>query len=313
MFDRLVVTGANGFLANELFKELGAHGFDHHILAVTRNCNLNLEKYGIKDYSLASTTSIASGTESLKKDDLILNCAFPRNADPYKLAPGLEYIDTVFQRASWANVRGLINISSQSVYDPLRAHPANEDSPLVLESPYAVAKFHTEVILEKNCRHIPHTNIRLASLIGPQLSSRVLNKFIASALAGKTIAIAESGKLFGYLDVRDAALALAVLIESEPHNWANVYNIGPDESYSLTSLAESIAKIIPGVSTRITVSKDEQQVSSAIDSDKFRTQFDWSPSFNIEDSIQSNIEYELNAKGADHSERGAFLYRAREY
>ena len=232
-----------------------------------------------------------SGITSLKEDDLVLNCAFPRSADSNELAAGLDYIDTVFQKASYAGVCGVINISSQSVYDPLRKAPADENSPLVLKDAYAVAKYHVEVILEKDCKNLPYTSIRLASLIGPQLSSRVLNKFVVSALAGKTITVTENGKLFGYLDVRDAALALAVLIESDPHSWASVYNVGPDKSYSLTSLTEGVANAIPSTST-IVISGEGPQTSSAVDSSKFRSQFGWNPLFDIEESIQSIIEYE---------------------
>ena len=82
-----------------------------------------------------------------------------------------------------------------------------------------------------------------------------------------------------------------MLIESDPHSWASVYNVGPDKSYSLTSLTEGVANAIPSTSI-IVISGEGPQTSSAVDSSKFRSQFGWNPLFDIEESIQSIIEYE---------------------
>ena len=62
--------------------------------------------------------------------------------------------------------------------------PATEETSLNLETKYAVGKYATELLVNKICRNIPHTNLRMASLIGEGFEQRITNKLVAKAILG---------------------------------------------------------------------------------------------------------------------------------
>ena len=138
----------------------------------------------------------------------------------------------------------MINISSQSVYDQKRCYAATEDSPLLLQSNYAVGKYASELfmkLLEKDA-HV--TNVRMASLIGPGFDQRLTNKMAKSAIQDRKISYQINDLVFGFLDVEDAARAILRLAAVPAARWKTVYNLGSDASYSLREIACTIAEIL---------------------------------------------------------------------
>ena len=86
------------------------------------------------------------------EDAIVINCAYPRNSTGTVIADGLKYIQGVFEAAVENRAAAIINISSQSVYSQQRTEAATEDTPLCLESPYAVGKHAIELMLESICK-----------------------------------------------------------------------------------------------------------------------------------------------------------------
>src|SRR5690625_2633417 len=46
--------------------------------------------------------------------DVLINCAFPRTSDPKALAKGIQYTESLISDTVARNLKGFINISSQS-------------------------------------------------------------------------------------------------------------------------------------------------------------------------------------------------------
>lgn len=172
------------------------------------------------------------------KIDCLIHCAFPRNAQADQWANGIAYGFRILFLAKQYDVNRVINISSQSLYGWNRTQPADENAPIILNSPYTSGKFSSEQLVERLFADRQHTSIRLASLIGPESSERVPNKLVADLLSRKSLNIQGGNQLFSFLHIDDAADALNTVITTPSDNWRACYNVGTEEAHTLTEIAE---------------------------------------------------------------------------
>ena len=240
---KLVVTGASGFLGRELLRQALETGIS--VTALSSRPDRLREMFGqAEKLSSLGREALAEGLVSFEEDDVLINCAFPRTNDDSQMAGGLAYVEEVLRCAVKCGAKALINISSQSVYDQKRCYAATEDSPLLLQSNYAVGKYASELfmkLLEKDA-HV--TNVRMASLIGPGFDQRLTNKMAKSAIQDRKISYQINDLVFGFLDVEDAARAILRLAAVPAARWKTVYNLGSDASYALREIACTIAEIL---------------------------------------------------------------------
>jgi NAD dependent epimerase/dehydratase family. len=200
--------------------------------------------------------------------DFLVNCAFPRDADGIEMAKGLAFIADVLKMAVEGKVGAVINISSQSVYSQTRAASATEKDLPDLESKYAVGKYASELLTNAICHDTPHTNVRMASLIGPGFDARLTNKMIDSALRDGRLTIKAGKQKFGFLDIEDAVSGLIQIINSPVEQWKNVYNLGGDGGYSLAQIAIVVAAVIKKELNReigLEIVEDETQLNTTLE------------------------------------------------
>ena len=287
----VMVTGAGGFLGRNLVAELASRG--HAVYAVTSKSEGELGASELA--AVVPNRDFEAIAELMDGADVLVNCAFPRNVDGYQLADGMDYLQRVFAIAGASQVGAVVNISSQSVYSQTRTEPAREDTPVCLESKYAVAKYASEQLLEAYCGDKPHTNIRLASLIGPGFDQRVVNKMVRRALESGVIEVCDNGSRFGYLDVLDAADALVAVCESDPDEWEQVYNLGPEGGVTLTEIAECAAKEVGarcGRQVKLRMGgSDSQATSSVLDSALFDRSFDWEARNSLLETVKRIVDF----------------------
>ncbi len=289
---KIMVTGAAGFLGRNLVAELVRRG--HAVYAVTSKSEEELGANGLA--AVVGNRDFETISELLDATDVLVNCAFPRNVDGRKLAEGMDYLQRVFATAGASNVGSVVNISSQSVYSQSRTEPAREDTPVCLESKYAVAKYASEQLLEAYCGNKLHTNIRLASLIGPGFDQRFINVMAKRALENGIVEVSDSGSRFGFLDVDDAVTALVALCECAPlDSLGRVYNLGIEGSYSSTDVADELVRVFRdlgwGVELRHRESQGSSSTSSELDSACFQRDFGWEACESLHSSALKIIDY----------------------
>ncbi len=241
---KILITGASGFLGS-------------HIVARLKND----ECYEV--YALSSKPDELRGRlggENVKyfyKDALnfetmegtvVVNCAYPRNSTGKAIADGLKYIQTVFETAIKFKADAIINISSQSVYSQYRTEAATEETPVCLESPYAVGKYAVELMLESICKgsETAYTNLRMASLIGPGFDQRIVNRLAKQILNQEPITIVRQEKRMGFLDVEDAVNAIIAVSYAVYPSWQPVYNVGNGRGYTVEEIYNSVASELRG-------------------------------------------------------------------
>lgn len=295
---KIVITGAAGFLGSHLVERLKEDERYFVYALSSRGEELQrLSTYANVEY--CSKSVIFSDNENkILNDSVIINCAFPRASTGAGMADGLRYIQNLFDRAFSSSAKAIVNISSQSVYSALRDVAATEMTPICLETPYAVGKYATELILESSCKEtgIPYTNIRMASLIGPEFDQRIVNRLITNALQGKDLHITRSERRFGFLDVEDAVGAIISLLKTAPEIWKSVYNVGNAKEYSVEEIVQNIKKVFKEKCQKfpdIFFENKEEKGNSSVDYHLFHNDTGFEPMIELCESISKIMEKEL--------------------
>lgn len=291
---KVVVTGAGGFLGKEIVRQVSQVD-DAELFAVSTRPESIMAQ---NSTTVLSADEYVAGCREVCDCQVLINCAFPRNEDPRSMALGLDYVEKVARSVSTYGFSRVINISSQSVYSQFRDYDAIESSPIVLESKYAVAKYLVEKMFDIATEDIgvERTHVRLASLIGPSFDQRLPNKLAKKMIAGEAVEISNSGQRYGYMDVRDAASGIIALAISSNVDLKPVYNLGSGESISITEVAVAVKAALynaAAIDAELTI-KDVSSVessNSSVDSELFFSDFEWSPSFTIVDSINDIVRY----------------------
>lgn len=293
---RLVLTGAGGFLGRNLLPLLLEEGVI--VSAITSRthfelCQLAGVDAGDECVRVVSQADREGISEALADSDFLINAGFPRNSDGRQLARGMKFISWLFQEASRRGTRAVVNISSQSVYDQYRTEPATEETPACLESPYAVAKYATELMLNCSCARSPHTNIRLASLIGPGFDQRVVNKMIKNALTEKRILASDQTGMFGYLDIMDAALAIIRILAINPAEWPEVVNVGSGAGYTTADIAKLIRSEVTGRGYSVDIVFEEMnnsKINTMVSANLLRKLTGWCPATPLSKTVKRIVD-----------------------
>lgn len=285
-----LVSGAGGFLGKTLVDELLQKKMYSVRALTTQKEKMNALFGSNPDFSVTD--------EIPENVDVFFNCAFPSNADGIRMASGLKYIAELFCQCKKKNVRAVINISTQSVYSQKRIYPADESTPCNLESQYAVGKYAVEQLTNSIFSSIPHVNLRLASMIGPESNQRITNRFVQKVIAGEDLHVVEGKQLYGFLDVRDAVDAIVRFSLVEPNLWQEVYNVGSDWNYTLQDVASCVVKVGAhyGYFTNVIRENDDGKIrNSTLISQKLQQLLNWKAKITLEQTIHDIYqEYQKN-------------------
>lgn len=289
---RLVISGASGFLGSNIVRKAIAANIP--VVAITSRTD------ALSGVTAVSTEYFLKNGYPCSAEDVFINCLFPTNADGFKMANGLDKVYRMITMARKSGVGAFVNISSQSVYPSRRTAPAGEGEPLSLETPYAVGKYSSEVFLNQVFQEVPHTNIRMASLLGVGYEQRILNRMVDQALKGMQLKVVGGMQRYGFLDVRDAADGIVTLAQSDPRTWKEVYNLGRNESYTLMDVVECIVsgvKAQTGMETTYTVSEGQDDRNSSLDVASFMHDFRWAPAITLPETTAAIIQSKVNEAG----------------
>lgn len=290
---KIVITGASGFLGRHLVERLKDDGRFSVWALSSRPEQLRAQVDGHNIEYLHKDTILEARCREWMTGATVVNCAYPRASTGTAIADGLRYIQGVFESAIIYGARAVVNISSQSVYSPQRTEAATEQSPVSLESPYAVGKYAVELMLESLCRHsgTVWTNIRMASLIGPGFDQRIVNRFVKQALETGKLTVKRSDQRFGFFDVEDAADALIAMLVHEQTEWKPVYNLGGRNAYTLQEIAETVKAVLSGrADVEITYTEDDCGFCSGLDAASFYAGFGFEPKRSLEESVRRIAE-----------------------
>ena len=225
---------------------------------------------------------------STKHIDICILLAFPRNVEPRKWAPGIQFCYDCLSLAKRYGVGRIIHISSQSIYGWDRDDPADESTPVSLSSPYTTSKFCIEQTMRILFPKGQHTSIRLSTIIGPKTKERVVNKFIEQVVTNNNITVRGGKQVFSFLDINDAVDGLVAVIAKDDIDWEPVYNLGTSEYYTLYDIADMViaeGKKRHFISSSIIHIPEDVYLNNRVDISLIHRDFAWKASRTLTDSI----------------------------
>lgn len=294
----VLISGSSGLLGTELIKQLTVDD-TFNIVAMTSKVEILQEKYNNTKVKVVSNKTWKK--EIIKENmtvDIFLNCAFPRSSKPEELAQGIPFTEQIVKDTIYLKIKNFINISSQSVYTQKDKEDVTETSAVQPESLYGMTKFACERVVSLLCDHhgINYSNIRLASLTGFDFDVRMTNRFVKSIVNGEQITINGGQQKISYLEVRDAARALILMMKSNSENWKPIYNLGNEESFTLLSLVKTIEEESQKYKiddVHIEVKDGDSNYNNLMENQLFYQQFKFKPEYDLNKMINELFEKHL--------------------
>ncbi|MGB5093036.1 MAG: NAD(P)-dependent oxidoreductase [Parvibaculum sp.] len=239
---RVLVTGTSGFVGRHVLAPLVATGAE--VFAVSRN-HLTAEGVCHIKGDLLVEGSVRPLIEAAKPD-LILHLAWcvehgrfwtnPANLDWVKATLSLA------QTASNCGVKRIVAVGTCYEYDwPEVGDCVEDETPLAAHTLYDVSKDATRRLLQSFCHQhgIEFAWARLFFLYGPdEVPARLVSSLALSLLAGRPAAMSSGKAIRDFMDVRDAAAALAQLGLSGVQG---AVNIASGQAHTIREIAERLA------------------------------------------------------------------------
>ena len=297
----IIITGASGLVATQLTLDL-LNNTHHYLYLVSTNPTAMKDRYAgftkrIKCCTLDSFSDYAKA--SGERFDACVNAGFARSSLGRLLVDSLEFTYKLVTLIKELGVGKFINISSQSVYGKETEPLWTEQTPLDPDYMYALGKYNTELItrIVLSDSNVKWTNIRLSSVCE---NARFMNVFVKNALSGSPIHLTAGNQGCSFIDVRDVSSALIKVIESDSNNFAEAYNLGTAEMFTIREIAEKVKQIgdtMYGSSVVITEEANDNHIKIGMDNSLFKKTFNWEPSYSMDDMIISLFEMKTNVNG----------------
>lgn len=297
MKERVLVTGASGFIGSHLLPKLVEEGYDVVALDVSE------ARDKVKDEVLQIDADICDGQlmmntgkglSKLKIDSIIHLAAMaaPRVAE--KKPEETFRINVygtlnVLRMAKEAKVKRVIFPSSAHVYGISPKYlPTDESHPLALLDDYTTSKILGEQLcyLFYQNHNISYVALRMFNGYGPRQSlDYFIPAMISQAMKGNIILRGRQiTKDFIYVsDMVDAILTVL------PSEYVGPLNVGTGEQISLEYVADYIAKAF-GVKLNFAETDDRGPTHMQCDNSRLRG-FGWQPKISIEEGLTKTIEH----------------------
>ncbi|MBX5437706.1 MAG: SDR family oxidoreductase [Alicyclobacillaceae bacterium] len=311
MAQKVLVTGADGFIGSHLAEALVRRGF--HVRAFVYYNSFNT--WGWLDTSPAEIRSeleVFTGDirdphgvkEAMKGCDIVYHLAALISI-PFSYHSPDTYVDTnikgtlnVLQAARELGTGRVVHTSTSEVYGTAQFVPITEDHPLQAQSPYAASKIGADQLALSFYRSFgtPVVIVRPFNTYGPRQSARaVIPTIITQIAAGQTkvqLGSVHPTRDFNY--VKDTVQGFIKAGETDAAI-GEVVHFGSNCEISIGDLAFLIAEVM---GRQIEVVADPQRVRPSLseverlwaDNSKARRLLGWNPSYAGRDGLKRGLE-----------------------
>jgi len=248
----VMVSGANGYLGSVLVPALLASPQVERVTALVREARRFENTVFLAGCRLVDMEDCLRDGYDMADVDVFCHLAACRDGTrPAEIAASMALAGDLFAAAHRAEVKGIINASSQAVYGVSQL-PWSEETPAAPVTPYGIAKYATELLLNNRfglATPLGGLSLRFAKLVGPAPAFRVapseLPHVLAHcALSGQAITLQGEGRQrLDLMDVRDAAAAIVALLALPTERWPGVLNVGSGRSVTVAGVAQRVSAI----------------------------------------------------------------------
>tara|TARA_B100000795_G_scaffold88376_1_gene64234 strand:- start:1648 stop:2631 length:984 start_codon:yes stop_codon:yes gene_type:complete len=310
MTQKILVTGACGFIGSHLVELLVVKGYDVKALVQYNSSN----NWGwLDDSQYKDEVEILTGDIRdphyckyiLNDVDVVFHLA-ALIAIPYSYVAPDSYIET--------NVKGTLNIcqaakeignirvittSTSEVYGTAQYVPIDENHPLQAQSPYSASKIAADAMAMSfyNSFNLPVTVARPFNTYGPRQSARAVIPTIITQIANgiTEIKLGDVSPTRDFNYVEDTCRGLIAIMESE-NTIGETINIGSNFEISIGDTLKIIKKLML---SDVRFVSDEQRIRPEksevfrlwCDNSKIKKMTGFEPKFDIESGLKLTIDW----------------------
>lgn len=313
--NKVLVTGADGFIGSHLVEELVKDGYDVKAFTLYNSFNTwgwldtlpkkTLGKIDVFTGDIRDPNAVRTAMEGM---DAVLHLA-ALIAIPFSYYAPDTYVDTnikgtlnVLQAARTLGTKRVLVTSTSEVYGTAQYVPIDEKHPYQGQSPYSATKIGSDRLAESFYRsfNLPVTIVRPFNTFGPRQSARaVIPTIITQLLAGKMeiqLGSLEPTRDFNY--VKDTARGFIEILKSD-RTIGEEINIATQKEISIGQLAE---ELIRQINPKAKIVCDEQRLrpkNSEVErllgaNGKIKSLTDWKPKYTFEEGLAETIEWIRN-------------------
>ena len=307
---KILVTGADGFIGSHLTEELVRQGYDVRAFVFYNSFN----SWGWLDHSPADIKGrfeVFAGDirdphgvkEAMRGCGVVLHLA-ALIAIPYSYHSPDTYVDTnikgtlnILQAARELGVEKVIHTSTSEVYGTAQFVPITEEHPLQGQSPYSATKIGADQLALSFYRSfgLPVSIIRPFNTYGPRQSARAVIPTIISQIASgkKEIQLGALSPTRDFNYVKDTVQGFIAIAESD-QSIGEVINIGSNYEISIGDLVHTISRLmnadieIKTDSQRLRPEKSEVERLWA-DNSKARRLLGWEPQYCGKEGLERGL------------------------
>lgn len=310
MAQRVLVTGADGFIGSHLTELLLKEGYQVRALALYNSFN----HWGwLEDVATSESLEVVTGDirdphfcKHITKDiDIVFHLA-ALIAIPYSYVAPDSYVQTnvtgtlnICQAAKDNGVKRVIHTSTSEVYGTARYVPIDEQHPLQPQSPYSASKIGADAMAMSfyNAFGLPVTIARPFNTYGPRQSARAVIPTIISQIAsGMTeIKLGDVSPTRDFNYVEDTcrgflALARCDAAVGETVNIASNYEISVGDT--LTLIRDLMGRDVKLISDDARLRPEKSEVFRLWgDNQKMRELTGFVPQVSIAEGLQRTIDW----------------------
>ena len=309
---KILVTGAGGFIGSHLVEELICRG-DHvralvhynsrndwgHLERLPADIRKELEVVAGDVMDSRCVSRAVAGCESVFHLAALIGIPYSYDAPESYVRTNVLGTLNVLNASLDAGVRKVVHTSTSETYGTALYTPIDEGHPLQGQSPYSASKIGADKLAESYYLSfgLPVATIRPFNTYGPRQSARaVIPTIISQVLSGR--GIIKLGSLTPIRDlnyVKDTVRAFIKVQESDGST-GEVINAGYGKGISIGELVETIQGLM---GSRCTVETEDERVRPAnsevmeliCNREKAERLTGWKPSVRLREGLEATIGY----------------------
>lgn len=312
MAEKILVTGADGFIGSHLTEELVKQGFDVKAFSLYNSFNtwgwLDTLPQDIMENVEVFTGDVRDPNgvrEAMKGTDAVFHLA-ALIAIPFSYHSPDAYVDTnikgtlnVLQAAKQLDLDKVLITSTSEVYGTAQYVPIDESHPYQGQSPYSATKIGADRLAESFYRSfgLPVAIVRPFNTYGPRQSARaVIPTIITQLLAGKEeIRLGSLTPTRDFNFVKDTAQGFIEIYRSDKTVGEEI-NIATQNEISIGELAEELIRQINPqakiVCDEERLRPEKSEVNRLLGSnEKIKMLTDWEPRFTFKEGLAQTIDF----------------------